>query len=114
MSVQPRQLHHHPRARPELTFGALLVALRAVRQQPRLQGVFVPRTLCASIAIQARDLHSAWQHNVPEPALERRISELLCDLVHLADELDIDVEDAVRRSLERYGAAAEPPQLLKS
>lgn len=59
--------------------------------------------LCASIATQGRDLHSAWQNEVSGPALERRISELLCDVVHLADELGLDVEGGVRRCLDRYG-----------
>ncbi|HEY6763123.1 MAG TPA: hypothetical protein VI318_26720 [Baekduia sp.] len=92
MSAQPHELAPAP-----LTLTGLAAALHAARSTTPAEQVPAPRVLCAAIAMQGRDLLQAWHDGVDARSIEQRLSELLCDVVELGDELDVDLERSIHR-----------------
>ncbi len=109
MSALPEQLDRVAAGQVALTISGVASKLRLMRGIDHLRPAFEPRILAAAIATQGRDLHSAWLHGVGRDAMEQRIGELICDLLHLGDVLGLDVEDAVRTRLARYRERIETP-----
>lgn len=85
-----------------LRWDDLIETLREVRGEPRFGSAFGPDNLCTSIEVQGCHLRDAWRHQVPGPALNARVANLICDLVHFGDQAGVDVESGVRMALERY------------
>jgi len=85
-----------------LRWDELIAALSEVRAEPRFGSALGADNLCTSIEVQGCHLRDAWVHQVPGVALNARVANLICDLIHFGDEVGLDVEGGVRMALERY------------
>jgi hypothetical protein len=97
-----------------LRWDELIVALREVRGEGRFGNAFGPDNLSTSIEVQGCHLRDAWGHEVPGPALNARVANLICDLVHFGDEVGLDVEGGVRMALEQYQASDQSTERLSA
>ncbi len=97
-----------------LCWNELVMALRTVRGQRRFGGAFGPDNLSTSIEVQGCHLRDAWGHEVRGAALNARVANLICDLIHFGDQVGLDVEDGVRMALERYQSSDQTTERLSA
>lgn len=97
-----------------LRWEELIGALREVRIQPRFQSALDPGNLSTSIELQGCHLRDAWLHQVRGAALNARVANLICDLVHFGDQAGLDVEGGVRMALDRYWPSEQATDRLSA
>ena len=97
-----------------LRWDELIAVLREVRAEPRFANALVADNLCTSIEVQGCHLRDAWVHQVRGEALNARVANLICDLIHFGDEVGLDVEGFVQIALERYDLLIQTKERLSA
>lgn len=87
-----------------LTIAELVAGVRL--NSISVRAAYQPEILAPAIEMQSCELRQGLPQKLSQEALTSRISGLICDLVFLADSLDIDLERGLGSELERHSPAA--------
>src|SRR6476469_8718703 len=86
------------------TIAELVAGVR--RNSISVRAAYQPEILASAIEMQSCELRQGLTQKLSQEALTSRISGLICDLVFLADSLNIDLERGLNSELERHSPAA--------